>query len=295
MIRSMTGYGASEYECDQWQIQVEVRSVNHDLLKVSPRLPDMLRLKESELNCLLREFIQRGHVYVKVNADISEQAMSMLVDKRKLSAYVRLARELSEEADVPLRLEVGSMLALPGIQNTETLPREVRDAMWEDVLDATRNAIKSLVEMRTTEGEKLSDQLSQLSQELQQETEAVKSRIDECLEKYQEKLVERVDQLLNGIDARPEEGILAREIAATAERGDISEEVARMESHLEQFDTALQNDESAVGKKLEFLVQEMLRETNTMASKIPCSELVEIAVEMKTNVNRLREQVRNIE
>ncbi|MBS3764739.1 MAG: YicC family protein [Planctomycetes bacterium] len=295
MIRSMTGYGASEYECDQWQIQVEVRSVNHDQLKVSPRLPDMLRLKESELNRLLREFIQRGHVYVKVNADISEQAMSMLVDKRKLRAYVRLARELSEEADVPLRLEVGSMLALPGIQNTETLPREVRDAMWEDVLDATRNAIKSLVEMRTTEGEKLSDQLSQLSQELQQETEAVKSRIDECLEKYQEKLVERVDQLLNGIDARPEEGILAREIAATAERGDISEEVARMESHLEQFDTALQNDENAVGKKLEFLVQEMLRETNTMASKIPCSELVEIAVEMKTNVNRLREQVRNIE
>ncbi len=295
MICSMTGYGSAQKSCPQWTVRAEARSVNHPQLKVSVRLPDMLRLKEGELTGLVRGRLARGHVTLSVRCNFSEDALRVVVDRRALRGYVKLARELAAAEDVPLHVEAGSLLSLPEVLGTDSMPDEVLEELWPFVLDASEGALEGLIEMRRTEGRNLARQMEDICERVLRRTRAVDEGGECCVRATQRRLQERLERLLDGADVPLDSNALAREVALLADRSDVSEEVARMASHLQQFRQTLGSEGEAVGKKLEFLVQEMAREADTMTAKLPSSELVQEAVEIKTDVHRLREQARNVE
>jgi len=295
MTISMTGYGAAERTWNQWTVRVEVRSVNHGDLRVSARLPDMLRLKETDLAKVVKGKLTRGHVNLYVNCQLSEDAVERMVDRERLGAFLRVAKEAAAAEDVPLEAEAGALLSLPGVMGSDTLPQEVQDGLWEQVMGASQEALDGLIEMRRAEGEHLAAQLRDLCARIAEGTDAIDAQVPACVKDSQSKLVERVQQLLEGTGATVDEPSLARELAMLADKGDVSEEVTRMRSHLQQVAVCLESSNEAVGQKLEFLTQEMLREANTMGAKLPCAELVQQTIEIKTDVQRLREQVRNVE
>jgi len=296
MIRSMTGYGMAQAESPPWSVRVEVRSVNHGELRTTLRLPETMRLRESELIELVRKAVARGYVTVDVCYAVSQEDVhTQLLDRKAMQAYLRLAREVSAAEGVPLQVELGSLLSLPGVMEPEGVATTVRERLWPLVLEASQAALARLGEMRAAEGQSLAREMEAICARIRRRVERVEERAQECVRAQQARLRERVAALLEGSAAPVDEEALAREVAFLAERGDVSEELARMKSHLAQFRAAMDSDEPAVGKKLEFLAQEMLREANTMAAKLPAAELVHEAVEVKADVQRLREQARNVE
>jgi len=295
VIASMTGYGEAARHDALWSVQVALRSVNHGELRVAARVPDMLRHRENDLISLVRRELSRGHVTVQVRCELAEDALGLLVDRKRLRGYLKLAREVAAEQGVPFQVEAGSVLSLPGVISGESVPDEVRDAAWPLVADASEEALAKLVEMRRAEGQYLAAEIARLCDEIVARTGAVRAGVADAVQSVQARLRERIAALLEGSDVVPEPDALAREVAIMAERADVTEELARLGSHLGQFREVMASDQEAVGKRLEFLVQEMLREANTMASKLPSSELVQQAIEIKADVHRLREQLRNVE
>lgn len=295
MIRSMTGYGTAETMAEDWTLRVEVRSLNHGELKVSPRLPGVLRLKESDLTGVVQQQVARGQIYVTVNCDVEESAVEMMVDKEKLRGYLQAATKVVGAENVPLQAEVGALLSLPDVISSESVPYQLRDELWPEVLEATKLALEDMVQMREEEGANLARQMKEIAARMREATERIAGGLDDCLKAYQNRLIERVGELMEHQDFEPDPEVLARELAKMAERSDVSEEITRMLSHLDQFENVIDNDTTAVGKKLDFIVQEMHREANTMSAKLPSNEMVQEAVEIKADVQKLREQVRNIE
>ncbi len=294
-IRSMTGFGAAERTWQKWTVRAEARSVNHAELKLSLSLPSMLRLKENELAKPVQEKVRRGHLYLVLTCTLAEEDVGMLVDKERLRGYMRLLKELACEEQVALHAEVGRLVSLPGIVSTDMLPPELRDALWQQVAATAMEAVDSLVQTREVEGRNLAAHLESVCAAIRRRTHSVESRLGDAVRECQKRLAARVEELLERSSARVDEDSLAREVAILAERSDVSEEIARMGSHLEQFEATLRSAGEPVGRKLEFIAQEMLREANTMAAKLPAGELVKEVIEIKTDVQRLREQTRNVE
>ena len=295
MILSMTGYGSAERKGEEWIVRAEVRSLNHNELRISARLPEMLRLKESELLKLVRAGIARGHVYLRVDCELADDALDLMVDKHKLAVMVRLAREIAEAEGVPVQATVGGLLSLPGAMSQEAVPEKTREKLWGQVTEVTQQALEDMVRMRRAEGEHLRTQLVEICARIRKLTEGVAERVPSCVKACQERLVSRVRELLTGAGVEVDMSILAREIAVLADRSDISEELTRMCSHLQQMLDCLDSDGGPVGLKMEFLTQEMLREANTMVTKLPSTEQAQQAIEIKLDVSRLLEQLRNIE
>jgi len=291
----MTGFGSAERVWEQWTIRAEVRSVNHSDLKLSISLPSMLRMKETELARLVQERAGRGHLYIALTCTLAEEALEILVDKRRLSSYMRLLKKLADQEGVPLHVELSRAISLPGIVSTDTLPPEAREALWQQVAETALEAVDGLVETREAEGRNLAAHLAAVCASIHRRIDAIASEVAVAVRDYQQRLTERVGRLLRESPVTVDEHALAREVAVLAERSDVSEEIARIRSHLEQFDAALDSENDPVGRKLGFVAQEMLREANTMAAKLPAGELVKEVVEIKTDVQRLREQVRNVE
>ncbi|MDP6440022.1 MAG: YicC/YloC family endoribonuclease [Candidatus Brocadiia bacterium] len=295
MIRSMTGFGSADRTWQKWAIRVEARSVNHSEFKLSVRLPEMLRLRESELNAVTTETVARGHVYITAGCDPAEAAVDLLVDKRRLAAYLRVAKEVAAQEGVPVSVDAGGLIALPGVMNAETLGQEDRDALWENVKETVRDALRAMVAMREAEGRNLCVQLRDLCAAIRSRTDGLDAETDGFLQRHRARLAERVRQLLEGVSTPADETAIAREVAIQAERSDVSEEITRMYSHLEQLEAHLDGGGEPVGRTLEFLAQEMLREANTTAAKLPGGEQVQQVIQIKADVQRLREQARNVE
>jgi len=295
VIRSMTGYGAVEERLERWTVRAEARTVNHSGFRISFRLPEMLRLKESELAKLARRWVSRGHLYLSIRCELSEEALELLVDRRRLRAYLAEAKKVAASEGVPLSVEAGALMSLPEVISAQSLPEEMREELWHHVQRVTEGAMEQLVEMREREGENLLPQLLGLCAGVRERTERIQAGLSACVGAYRDRLLERVERLLEGTGLAVDKEALARETAVVAEKSDISEEATRLLSHIEQFLDALRSEEGPVGRKLEFLVQEMQREANTMAAKVPSSELVQEALETKGDIQRLREQVCNVE
>jgi uncharacterized protein (TIGR00255 family) len=288
----MTGYGWSATDTEYGNIRVEMRAVNYKELKISSRLPDSLRLKESELENIIRKHISRGHVYLTVNLNLTEKAMTALIDQDKLHMYLDLATGAASGSKTKVVAEAASILSLPGVIDLETMPTEVRDALWETVKECTEEATRHLVAMRQAEGDHLAEQIESLSNDISKQLGKIESQSDQCLREYRDRLYSRIKELIDSSTPTDEQAI-TREAASTAERSDVSEEIIRLKSHLQQFSDQLRIENN--GKKLEFFAQEMQREANTLASKLPSTELVNAALEIKSDVHQLREQLRNVE
>lgn len=295
MLKSMTGYGERTEETARYAITVETRSVNNRFLKLISKVPEEVSFLQSALEQRIRERVQRGSVYLTVRFAPTDASELYEIDSGVLGKYVRqldgLKRELGR-ADEAIALR--DLLLLPGVVRCEEglVPDK------EDILPvaerALEGALDGLCSMRYREGEHLHDVLQQGTQRLEELLKRIRTEAPRSVEEHHQKLEGRVRQLLgeNQASLAPED--LVKEMAILADRADITEEIARMESHIRQFAESLAS-EAAVGRKLEFIVQEMFRESNTMGSKSANSRLNESVVELKAEIERLKEQVANIE
>jgi uncharacterized protein (TIGR00255 family) len=298
--RSMTGYAMVRGEFQGWTVRVSVKSVNHRFLDVKLRIPDSLEPYEHLLRQAVRNRIHRGHVDVHVSMDPSEAA-PVHVNRELLKAYVNAAEELRKQAGGKAELDSVALLRLPGVITglATALPEteEGQEALGKVLETYLLEALGKMDEMRRNEGRHLTDELRARVAKIEIEASQVRELVSTLRPAFSRRLEARLKELLNGTNIEPAR--LAQEAALLAERSDISEELDRLRSHLQQF-TKLLDGAGELGKKLDFLLQEMHREANTMLSKTPGVEsealaITGLALEIKSEIEKLREQVQNIE
>ena len=297
-IRSMTGYGESERDLEPGQLRVEVRTVNNRYLNVQFRVPPGLERHQLRLERSLKDHFARGRVTVNVVLDRGRsagEALPVQVNSGRARSYVEGLRALQEELDLDGRIDIGVLSQYRGLFE-EVDPEVEIQKLHEDVLlEVMTEAARNTVAAREEEGDFLRNDLSARLDVMQAEVERVELRAPERLIDERDRLREAVRGLLDGEVPIDEERI-AREIVHLAERWDIHEEVVRFQSHMEMFRSALQRgDSGGVGKRLGFIAQELLREANTIGSKANDAEISRRVVVLKEEIERLREQVENIE
>lgn len=294
MILSMTGYGVGSAQKDDVTVSVEIRTVNHRFLDLHVRISREYLFLEGEIQKAVKQRLERGRVEVNVSIQHTGPTV-FLVNDNLVKGYLDAARKLNEGFNIEGSLDMRSVLSLPGIlQNRDTLPTEASGTLSELTSACLQNALESVLRMRRQEGDALrSDMTKNLSA-----IEGRVGRIEELSESFAadtlQKLRDRLAQLLppggGGIDPQR----LAQEAAMLADKAAISEEIARLKSHIEQYHSLMEAPEKT-GKKLDFLLQEFHRETNTILSKSGNIEVSRLAIEMKTDIEKLREQVQNVE
>jgi uncharacterized protein (TIGR00255 family) len=296
----MTGYATVRSEHQGWSIRVSVKSVNHRFLDVKLRLPESLEPYEIRLRQAVRDRIHRGHVDVHVSVEPGKAA-PVHVNQALLQAYLRAADELRQQTGAKAELDLVSLLRLPGViagLDPELPDSEEEQEEFGKMLETQlREALGKMDEMRRAEGRHLSEELRERTMRIGTLVERVRGLVETLRPAFARRLDSRLRDLLSGNSIDPAR--LAQEAALLAERSDISEELDRLRSHLQQF-AQLLDGAGELGKKLDFLLQEMQREANTMLSKTPGVEsealaITGIALEIKAEIEKLREQVQNIE
>jgi len=296
----MTGYATVRCEHQGWSIRVSVKSVNHRFLDVKLRLPESLEPYEIRLRQAVRDRIHRGHVDIHVSVEPGKAA-PVHVNQALLQAYLRAADELRQQTEAKAELDLVSLLRLPGViagLDPELPDSEEEQEEFGKMLETQlREALGKMDEMRRAEGRHLSEELRERSMRIGTLVEGVRGLVETLRPAIARRLDSRLRDLLSGNSIDPAR--LAQEAALLAERSDISEELDRLRSHLQQF-AQLLDGAGELGKKLDFLLQEMQREANTMLSKTPGVEsealaITGIALEIKAEIEKLREQVQNIE
>ena len=298
MIRSMTGYSRVEAEEAGFALTVSIRGTNHRFLDPQLRLPSSLEALEPVVRRLLKEHVSRGHVEISVGLT-GAGATELEIDRKLLAAYLKGYQMLKQEFGAAAEPDLMALLRVPGLVvtgNGEMAPEEL-ERLRQMLERAVAQALAKLNEMRAREGESLErDLLSRLAR-----LEALRGTVSHLAEKapqyYKQRLEGRIRDLAGS--AEMDSGRLAQEVAYLASRSDIAEELTRFQSHLDQIRQLLA-ESSEVGKKLDFLLQEMNREANTLLSKttdVPevGLEITRQAIEMKTEIEKLREQAQNIE
>jgi uncharacterized protein (TIGR00255 family) len=299
----MTGFGRAVHEEPAGsaspttrRFEVEVRTVNHRTLKVVTRLPERLQTLTTDVESLAKERLARGTVYVTVDLRSAEPAYAYRLNRAVLLRYVADLEAARRDCDLagiaPLALE--RVALLPGAIESAPAVEDDPAALRGRLLEVCGRAIDALDEMRRVEGEALAADIKTRRSAIEVFLANVKTRIPSSLMEYRARLTERIQMLLKGTGTAPAEADLLREVAHFADRTDISEEAARLESHLKQLDAAL-GEAGPVGRKLDFLAQEMLREANTMGAKTQDSALVKDVLAIKLEVDKIREQVQNVE
>ena len=289
----MTGFGRGSAEVNGISANVELRSVNKRFFETSLRLPGTLAAREADVEALLKAAFERGRISAQVQVDSAEDAaLPIEVDPETARAYRRLLDELRATADLddPVRLE--HLLKFSDVFTTVEESEEADDESWPAVREALGIAIDDLQDMRAREGVALKKDLTSQVDAIEKELDTAKARIPLRLEEVRQKLRERLRELVE--DDQIDNDRIETEMAILADKLDVSEECVRLASHIELFREALENDD-AVGRKLNFIVQEMHREVNTIGSKANDTELAHGAVRMKEAIEKIREQVRNVE
>ena len=294
MIRSMTGYGAAEHQDDQVRIAVETKTVNNRFFKTNLHLPEGLGAVEVLIERILRESITRGTITVNVTVEPRGAAARAPVNADILAAYWRDLAALAQRVGDPAPVRLEALLALPGVVGAETALLTGIENLSGKIESALKDALGRLNAMRDTEGRATAEDMRRSLDEMERRIGLVEARVPAVTLEYRERLRQRVREILEGVEVAADDQILAREVAFAAERGDVSEELARLASHIAQYRELL--DESGpAGRKLEFLTQEMYREVNTLGSKANDAEISRQVVEIKVGVDRLREQSLNVE
>ena len=289
---SMTGYGRGTASLDGRELTIELKSVNNRFLDIGMKLPRQLSFLEDGLRKLLNDALSRGHVDVFVNyRNLRSDAKTVRVDEALLQAYLTSARESAKALDLEDDLTLSKALTLPDV--TTILPAdEDQQALAELGRAAMTMAIDGLKAMRFKEGERLKQDLSARMDTMTGYAAAIERRAPAVAEEYRTKLTARIEELLG--ETEVDRARLATEVAIFADRAAIDEEIVRLNTHLVHFRELLEVDEP-VGRKMDFLVQEMNRECNTIGSKANDAELTSIVLLSKAEIEKLREQIQNIE
>ncbi len=293
MIVSMTGFGDAVAEKNGSHYAVEIRSLNNRFFKAVIKLPDIVSGLEPELESLLREQLGRGSVtyILKIRSESAEAAYK--INTQALKAYIDQLSGI-KSLDGNLKLDLGALLSLPGVCQE---PRDETDEIEQHgplVRELSVKAIIKLNGMRQREGAALFNDLMKHSKAITTNLAEIEKRAPFVIEEYHKKLTQRVNQLISKAELQLDSATLCKEVALFAERTDISEEIQRLTSHMEAFESACRTGEHP-GRKLDFITQEMLREANTIASKANDAQIARHIVEIKGAIDRLKEQVQNVE
>jgi uncharacterized protein (TIGR00255 family) len=288
----MTGFGRGEGETTLGKVFVETRSVNHRYCDINIKLPKRLTPFENRIKEMIRVQVSRGRIdiFLKLN-NLGEENVHLSVDLHLAQQYYQALQSLKES--LHLRDKV-TLELVAGAKDVITAKEETGDLepFWQEVLPILKRSFQDLDEMKRSEGEILSKDLQQRLERITDQLEEIKKFSPSRLEVYQNRLRERVQSLLRGSDVDPSR--FQQEVALLAERTDITEEIVRAESHLTQFLTLLKAEEP-VGRKMDFLLQEIYREVNTLSAKANDAEISQRVVEIKAELEKIREQVQNIE
>jgi uncharacterized protein (TIGR00255 family) len=292
----MTGYGEASYHSDSLTLAIELRSVNNRYLKVSLRATEPYNLLEPEFEKVIRRTIRRGTVQVQMRVQRQYQAGEFQINATALRGYLAQLRTLSEEMEVPHHPEqlMAQVLALPGVVPEPGSVALDLDEEWPLIEDVLNKALGKLQAMRQEEGKAMAQELLQLRETTAQQLAAIRDLAPTVVVTYRDRLLERVRGLLTELDVKIDRSDLIKEVSIFADRSDIAEEMVRLASHLDQFQEVMKEPESA-GRKLEFLGQEMFRETNTIGSKASDVAISRHVVEIKAALEKVRELVQNIE
>lgn len=289
----MTGYGRGEKEALGKRLSLELKSVNHRYLEVNLRHPRKYLKVEERIRKIISEYIKRGHVEVFVKfKNTEQQGVNIIIDKEVASKYNDSLNELSELLSIKNDLSLEKIISLPEVVSIEEKEEDI-DQIWVHYEEILRKALEQNTKMRVEEGNNLKEDFIQRIEDLKKLKEKIAARSPQVTLEYKEKLRLRIEELVEKKEIINEER-LENEVAFFADRSSIVEEIVRLDSHFSQFLNNLSFKEP-VGRKLDFLIQEMNREVNTIGSKANDSEISASVVEMKAELEKIREQVQNIE
>jgi uncharacterized protein (TIGR00255 family) len=294
MIHSMTGFGSSRRVEGDLEYTLEIRSLNSRYFKLSVKLPEFLQFAEGEIERMVRSRLARGSVSYTLRVQGDVGATAAPIDLAVLQSHIdRLAQARVPEG-MTVTLDLGFLATLPGVCQADGVSKEQRERFGTVLEELTSEALDALTGMRAEEGRVLRDELLGLCEEARGELSKIEAEAPNVLEEYHERLKSRVALLMERGGFELDADGLMREVAIFADRSDVNEEITRLSAHLDQFVTlCLKGDR--VGRKLDFVAQELLREANTIASKTNNVSIARSVVEIKGTIDRLKEQVQNVE
>jgi uncharacterized protein (TIGR00255 family) len=294
LLISMTGFGEARRQTGQMSIAVEVRTINSRHFKLSYRATDGYAGLEPEVEAATRGIIRRGTVQVNLRVDRSSTVDDYRIDTDVLDNYRRQLERYAAGNKLKVSLDPQALLALPGVIIEKSRSDNDPHEDWPTIEPVIKEALAAMSKMRAEEGVALAADLAHNGRQIMEHLDAISRRIPDVTQSYQTRLTTRVQQALSELNVTVEPADLLRELALFADRSDISEEIVRLRSHLQQYEAALMLPESS-GRKLEFIAQEMGREINTIGSKANDAEISHLVVEIKTALERIREQIQNVE
>ncbi|MEI6314721.1 MAG: YicC/YloC family endoribonuclease [Syntrophus sp. (in: bacteria)] len=294
MIKSMTGFGRVEAVTAGKRMQVEMKSLNHRYLEISLRMPATLFPLETEIKKKIGERFFRGKIEVSIRMDNEanqDGTQALMLNLPLVRQYYSLLSQIKEELQLPDEVTLSMMSGFRDLY----MPKEVEEdvaVLWKGLEEILAEAMDKLTDMRTTEGGALGRDLACRMDKIQQLLQIIALRAPEVVVEYRQRLSDRVRDLTQGMVI--DEGRIHQEVAILAEKSDITEEVVRLESHIDQFMELLAGEE-AIGRKVDFLIQEMNREINTIGSKSGDGETARQVIEIKSELAKVREQIQNVE
>ena len=292
MIKSMTGFGRAELIDEEKKITVEMKSVNHRYLDVNMRMPKKFSVFEASIRSLLKEYIQRGKVDVFITCeDYTQSRVSVKYNREIAQQYLGYLQEMSRDFQLSGEINAALLSRYPEVLTMEE-QTEDEDEMWGALEGVIRNAAVQFVEARTKEGIELKRDILDKLEKMEEKVELVEKRSPDIIKEYREKLETKVKELL--ADTQIEESRIAAEVILYADKICTDKETVRLKSHIKHTMSVL-DEKEGIGRKLDFIAQEMNREANTILSKANDLETSNLAIDLKTEIEKIREQIQNIE
>ena len=292
MIQSMTGFGRGEAANEKYKVTIEMKSVNHRYLDLSVRLPRKLNFYEPAIRNQVKEFAKRGKIDIFVSMEqLQENAESIQYNPQIAAAYLSGISQMADEFSIDGTIQAYQLARFPDVF-TKAEEDDNEEEWIPIVTQALRDACEKFAESRRIEGEKLAKDLSGKLDHISDLVDKIETRSPQIVEEYRKKITEKVEQLLG--DTQIDENLLATEIVMFSDKICVDEEMARLRTHVEHVKETLAAGEN-IGRKLDFLIQEMNREANTTLSKANDSEVSEYGIDLKTEIEKIREQIQNIE
>ena len=292
MIKSMTGYGRGRVEEGGRTFLVEIKSVNNRYLDINLRLPRQINALEDNIRKYIASRISRGKIDVYINQEkVSEDDIKITIDEQAAKAYYNAFSLLKEKFNLKDDITISLLTKSNDVIVVEKQEEDF-DAIWSTLSKALEEAMNMFIDMRMREGLKLSNDILDRCELIREKVLKIESRSPEIVKEYREKILQRISEFLNDVEV--DQARLLNEVAFFADKSSITEEIVRLESHIEQLKGAVSSSES-VGRKLDFIIQEMNRETNTIGSKANDLYITNLVVDIKSELEKIREQIQNIE
>lgn len=291
-MKSMTGYGRARKEVNEREYIVEIRSVNHKYNDINIRIPRNISYFEEKIRKEVLKSISRGKIDINITFNnYSQEGKTVRINHSLVKEYVSELKELATELDLGQEFRVIDLVKMPDVFNLQT-EEEQSEVIWNELEATLQEALSGFMQMRRQEGKKIKEDIEERLSKIQEKVEQISMYSSGLIEEYVVKLEERIKEILK--TEVVDQTRLAQEIVIYSDKVSIEEELTRLKSHIVQMENLLQ-DEKAIGKKLDFLIQEMNRETNTIGSKSGKLEITNAVIDMKTTLEDIREQIQNIE